>query len=225
MGSQKFFQKLNEEIIKCQKCSRLVNYRNEVAKNPPKRYRGQNYWAKPVPGFGDENAKLLIIGLAPAANGANRTGRMFTGDRSGEWLYRGLYQVGLSNKEVSLDASDDLKLKNVYVTAPLRCAPPKNKPTNQELINCRDYISSEFSYFNSRDLRAILALGQIAFKVSLELLNCHDKLQFKHGQSYEINNMNLICSYHPSQQNTFTGKLTWEMFISVLKKAKELARI
>jgi uracil-DNA glycosylase family 4 len=216
---------LNQEIISCEKCKRLVSYRKEVANNPPKRYAGEKYWARPVAGFGDFAASLLIVGLAPAAHGANRTGRMFTGDNSGKWLYKALFELGMANKEQSFDKNDELALKKVYITASLKCVPPQNKPSKEELINCRQFLFSEYHYFKVRSLKAIMALGHIAFNSVRQLLRFGPEIVFKHGALYDFDGLKLVCCYHPSQQNTFTKKLTWDMFISTMKLAKDAAEI
>ena len=218
---------LNEGIINCRKCPRLVRWREASAKNPPRRYLGTNYWAKPLPGFGDPKARLLIVGLAPAAHGGNRTGRMFTGDRSGDWLYGALYAAGFANQANSDHNNDGLKLKNCYVTAAVRCAPPDNKPSRVEFDRCRSYLVQELKLFNN--VRVIVALGKIAFDSFLAAYQESGGLlpkprpKFGHGERVMLpNGLSLICSYHPSQQNTFTGKLTRPMFGSIFKKAREI---
>ena len=185
-------------------------------------YRDWQYWGKPVPGFGDPGAELLILGLAPAAHGANRTGRMFTGDRSGDFLYRGLYEAGFANQPASRDRNDGLLLRNCYITAPLRCAPPANKPRPEELRNCRPYLEKELELLIR--LRAVLVLGRIAFDAYLRVAgDCEgfprrSALHFAHGANFTLPGKlpRLFCSYHPSQQNTQTGRLTPEMFRQVL---------
>ncbi len=218
----KELEELNERIISCKKCPRLASYIKELAKNKPKRYKNWNYWAKPIPGFGDINAKLLIIGLAPAAHGGNRTGRMFTGDGSGEWLVKALYELGFANQPVSISRDDGLLLKDVYITASLRCAPPKNKPNRDELKNCRMYLREELSLL--KNVKVVITLGRIAFENFLSIMRGKGykiKLEFKHGENYRIGNYILIASYHPSRQNTQTGKLKWEEWLKVFKMAKE----
>jgi uracil-DNA glycosylase family 4 len=218
---------LNERIISCRLCPRLVEWREKIAEEKVARFRDESYWGKPVTGFGDPNPRLLIVGLAPAAHGANRTGRMFTGDRSGEWLYGTLHKFGFANKPVSVSANDGLKLKDCYVTAVVRCAPPANKPTKDEIQNCQPYLLEELQMFKRVGL--IVALGKIAFDWTVDSLKKLDLYhperspKFAHGAKYQISeDLILIASYHPSQQNTFTGKLTHEMFDEIFKEAREL---
>jgi uracil-DNA glycosylase family 4 len=187
-------------------------------------YRNWEYWGKPVPSFGDPNAQLLIVGLAPAAHGANRTGRMFTGDRSGDFLYRRLYEAGLANQPSALHCNDGLKLRNCYITAAVRCAPPQNKPRPGEMRNCQPYLEKELGLL--KRLRAVLVLGRIAFDAYLRVLAKRitlpprSSLRFGHGASFRLPGglPRLFCSYHPSQRNTQTGRLTPKMFHSVLKE-------
>lgn len=221
---------LNHEIIQCRKCSRLVKHREAVAKEPPLRYRGQTYWAKPLPGFGDPNATIYILGLAPAANGGNRTGRIFTGDRSGDWLYGTLHALGLANQPRSISLKDGLEVNHVYVGAAVRCAPPANKPSPQEFANCAPFLKREFTGLPSA--KVIVALGSIAYNSVKKILRGNPLIKqhrfpsFGHGQIVNLpDGRTLICSYHPSQQNTFTGKLTREMFLDVFRKAKNAAGI
>jgi uracil-DNA glycosylase len=214
-------RQLGEAIVRCRKCPRLVRYRERVAKERRRAYQDCIYWGKPVPGFGDPHARLLILGLAPAAHGANRTGRMFTGDRSGEFLYRGLYRAGFANQATSIGPHDGLKLENAYITATIRCAPPQNKPLPSETANCQPYLERELELIRPD---AVLALGFIAMHGYLALLKRQGKLakrsrfRFQHGASYELGPglPRLFLSYHPSQQNTFTGRLTDDMLASIL---------
>jgi uracil-DNA glycosylase family 4 len=214
-------EQLNREIVRCRMCPRLVRYRENVAREKRLAFREWDYWGKPVPGFGDPRAELLILGLAPAAHGANRTGRMFTGDRSGDFLYNALYEAGFANQPTSARRDDGLALKNAYVSATLRCAPPANKPLPAELANCRPYFERELDLIRPR---AIFALGGIAMRAYLALLKDRGQIPgyatypFRHGASYELpgNLPRLFVSYHPSQQNTFTGKLTEKMLANVL---------
>ncbi len=219
--------RLNRRIISCRKCPRLVAWREKVAKEKVARFADWTYWGMPVPGFGDADAHLLIVGLAPAAHGANRTGRMFTGDRSGEWLHNTLYKFRFSNRETSENADDGLKLNDCYLTAAVRCAPPANKPLRDEIKNCRPYLLEELKIFN--DLKVIVALGKIAFDCTIDSLEelkmaeFRKRPKFAHGLQLAINDrLNLITSYHPSQQNTFTGKLTRKMFDEIFRKSREL---
>lgn len=210
---------INREIIDCVRCKRLVNYTRLVGKNKVRRYSNEEYWAKPVTGFGDTDAKLLIIGLAPGAHGANRTGRLFTGDHSGQWLMKALYETGFSNNPSSISAKDGLILKNVFITSCVRCAPPSNKPLNSELVNCSNYLVKELEIL--KKVRVVITLGHIAFQTYCKI-NDLNKLQFYHLGRYRINDKHLIASYHPSRQNTNTKKLTWPMWISVFDVAKTI---
>ena len=222
-------QQLQQTITACRKCPRLVRWRQAVAKAPPRRYQGQTYWAKPLPGFGDFDASLLIVGLAPAAHGGNRTGRIFTGDRSGDWLYGALHAAGFANQPESIHRDDGLKLTDCYVTAAVRCAPPENKPSRAEFERCRSYLVEEIELFSR--LRVVVALGKIAFDSFLAAYQetggavPKPRPRFGHGASMVLpNGLTLICSYHPSQQNTFTGKLTRPMFDGIFEKAKAVLR-
>jgi uracil-DNA glycosylase len=218
----KVFDQLNQEIIHCRKCPRLVRYREEVAQTKRRSFLNWNYWGKPVPGFGDPRAELLILGLAPAAHGGNRTGRIFTGDRSGDFLYKALFEGGFANQPTSTHRDDGLALKNVYMAATIRCAPPANKPLPSELANCRPFLERELEILRPR---AILALGGIAMRAYLGLLKERGQIPslatfpFGHGASYKLpyGLPRLFASYHPSQQNTFTGKLTDAMLLRVLR--------
>jgi uracil-DNA glycosylase family 4 len=212
---------LNERITSCRKCPRLVEYREAVAREKRRAFLHCNYWGRPVPGFGDTGAQLLILGLAPAAHGGNRTGRVFTGDRSGDFLYRHLYDAGFANQPVSTDRDDGLTLRNAYVAAAVRCAPPANRPLPSEIANCRPYLESELELLRPR---ALLALGALAFNTYLSVLKDRGdvtsrvKFPFRHGAVYDLpgDNPRLFASYHPSQQNTFTGTLTDVMFQRLL---------
>lgn len=219
--------KLNKQITACGKCTRLVNWRKKVAREKTKRFSDWDYWGKPVTGFGDITGRLLIVGLAPAAHGANRTGRIFTGDRSGDFLYRALHKVGFANQAHSAYRDDGLVLNDCFVNALIRCAPPANKPTKREFSNCQPYLEKEFQLLKNK--RAILCLGQLSFSHALRMLgrNGYDiskpRPKFKHGLELKINeDLYLLTSYHPSQQNTFTGKLTEETFDEVFRRAKTL---
>jgi uracil-DNA glycosylase family 4 len=218
---------LNQAVVRCRKCPRLVRWREQVAENPPRRYQGESYWAKPLPGFGDPKARLLIVGLAPAAHGGNRTGRIFTGDRSGDWLYGTLHAFGFSSQPNSGHRNDGLQLKDCYITAAVRCAPPGNKPLPAEFDRCRPYLVHELKLL--KHARVVVALGKIAFDSFLKA--CREnggvipkpRPEFGHGSFVPLgDSLVLLGSYHPSQQNTFTGKLTREMFDAVFKKAKAL---
>ncbi len=222
-------ERLNAEIVDCRKCPRLVAWREKVAHEKIARFSSQKYWGKPVPGFGDPGARVLIVGLAPAAHGANRTGRMFTGDRSGEWLYRTLYKFGFSSRETSASAADGLRLKGCYITAVARCAPPANKLLQEEINNCEPYLLEEFSILT--DLRVVVSLGKTAFDRTITSMkklgiSSFDRIpKFGHGVKVPIKeDLTIIASYHPSQQNTFTGKLTRPMFDSIFREARRLSK-
>ena len=218
-------QELNQTIIACRKCPRLVRWREASAKKPPRRYIGQTYWGKPLPGFGDPAARLLIVGLAPAAHGGNRTGRMFTGDRSGDWLYGALHAAGFANQTNSDHRDDGLRLDDCYITAAVHCAPPDNKPALSEFKRCRPYLVQELKLFG--DIKVVIVLGKIAFDAFLTAYQekggalPKPRPKFGHGVSFDLaGGPRLLCSYHPSQQNTFTGKLTRPMFQDVFDQAK-----
>jgi uracil-DNA glycosylase family 4 len=207
----------------------LVRWRAQAAEDAPRRYRGLAYWAKPLPGFGDPRARLLIVGLAPAAHGGNRTGRVFTGDRSGDWLYEALYASGFANQPTSIDLNDGLRLRDCYITAAVRCAPPANKPAKEEFAACLPYLVREMELL--KRVRVILALGKIAFdsffKAYVEIGGTTPKPrpQFSHGAAFNLgSDWTLLASYHPSQQNTFTGRLTPHMFHAVFKKVRGLIK-
>lgn len=221
------WHELNMQIINCTKCPRLVEWRLKAALNPPRRHKGEKYWAKPLPGFGDKKAKLIIVGLAPAVHGGNRTGRMFTGDSSGNTLMRALYELGIASKPTSTSRDDGLEIGGAYITAVVRCAPPQNRPTAEERRNCLPYLMAELSLL--KELRAAVALGKIAYDglyAALRLLGYSvpkPKPKFRHGQTYtaakQDRNLLVAASYHPSRQNTQTGRLTHEMLVDVLRGA------
>ncbi|MCM0606760.1 MAG: uracil-DNA glycosylase [Xanthomonadaceae bacterium] len=212
---------LNQEIISCNECPRLLSHCKTIAIEKRKSFAHDNYWGKPVTGFGDPHAELLIIGLAPAAHGANRTGRMFTGDRSGEWLYRALYEHGFANQPQSENVKDGLQLKNVYVTSIVKCAPPDNKPTTEERDQCLEYFKRELKEL--KHVKTYLVLGKFALDGLFAALGQSPKPSFKHGHKMILSDgKTLILSFHPSQQNTFTGKLTKPMFDRVFELAKDL---
>jgi uracil-DNA glycosylase len=217
-------ERLNDSIVRCRRCPRLVRWREAVAKKPPLRYQGQSYWARPLPGFGDPEARVFIVGLAPAAHGGNRTGRIFTGDRSGDWLYTTLYKFGFSSLPGSLHRDDGLKLTDCYISAAARCAPPDNKPLPAEFDRCRPYLVGELRLLSR--VRVVVALGKIAFDEFLKAyaenggVIPRPRPRFGHGSSARLDGLTLLGSYHPSQQNTFTGKLTRPMFESVFAAAR-----
>jgi uracil-DNA glycosylase family 4 len=207
-------EQLNYKIYNCRQCPRLINYINSIS--PKKRYKDQIYWSKPLAGFGDYNARLLIIGLAPAAHGGNRTGRMFTGDSSGNWLIRALYLSGFANKDTSINKDDGLILKDAYITAVVRCAPPNNKPLANEIFNCIEYLKEELRILPN--IKIVLALGSIAFN-TYTLLN-KVRLKFYHGAEYNVNSKILLASYHPSRQNTQTKRLSWNSWLDIFNRIK-----
>lgn len=215
-------EKLTAEIIACRKCPRLVAWRELVAQEKRAAYRGETYWARPVPGFGDPNAELLIVGLAPAAHGGNRTGRVFTGDRSGEWLFGALYRAGYANQPQSVRADDGLKLIGAYISAVVRCAPPTNKPTPAERGNCLPYLQRELRLL--RQVKVIVCLGKFAYDGLAAAVGLKRRPPFGHGVETQLPDGRwLICSFHPSQQNTFTRKLTVPMFDAIFLRVRALA--
>ena len=211
----------------CRRCPRLVEWREASATAPPRRFRGEDYWARPVSGFGDPAARLMIVGLAPAAHGANRTGRMFTGDRSGDWLYAALHRAGYANQAESTSRNDDLRLRDAYVTAVVRCAPPANRPTPAERDECLPYLDGELALLERT--RVIVALGTFAWDGALRALRAsgakvpRPRPRFGHGAEVEVGSLTLLGCYHPSQQNTFTGRLTEQMLDRIFSKARELS--
>lgn len=219
---------LNAEIVQCFRCPRLVAHREEVGRVQRRAYKGQTYWSRPVPGFGDPAARLLIVGLAPGAHGANRTGRMFTGDRSGEFLYRALWQTGYANQPTSTSVSDGLRLKDAYITAPVRCVPPDNKPLREEVLNCRTYLARELQIL--RHVKCVVALGGFGLDAYLSVLQekgliaSRAPFRFRHGCVFETHEGGpvILASYHPSQQNTSTRRLTAEMLHDIFTKARRL---
>jgi uracil-DNA glycosylase family 4 len=216
---------LQRQVINCNQCPRLVEWRATVARQRVRRFEDQEYWGRPVPGFGDPAARLLVIGLAPAAHGGNRTGRIFTGDRSGDWLYRALYRAGFANQPRSVSANDGLQLRDCYITAAVHCAPPANRPSVEEFRNCRPYLEREVKFLS--EVRVVVALGRAAFDGAIEAFGLESdgrskRPQFSHGAEYPLRSATLIASFHPSQRNTFTGKLTEEMLDSVFNRARLL---
>jgi uracil-DNA glycosylase family 4 len=219
---------LNDEVIHCTRCPRLVAYREQIGREKRRAYREHEYWARPVPGFGDPAARVLVLGLAPGAHGSNRTGRPFTGDRSGDFMYPILHQLGFASRPKAEHREDGLRLIDCYITAAVRCAPPDNKPLPSELANCAPYLDREFQILS--DVKVVVALGKIAFDAYLNYLRRNGVITsrsgyvFRHGAEYALpNGITLLASYHPSNQNTATGKLTAEMFENVFRRAKEVA--
>ena len=214
-------EKLNKEIIACRKCPRLVEWREEVARVKRKAYLDHEYWGKPVPGIGDPKARVLVVGLAPGAHGSNRTGRNFTGDASGGFLYPALHRAGFANQALAESRGDGLVLKDLYITSTGRCAPPDNKPSPEELNTCQPYLEREIQILKPK---VIVCLGRIAFDRVLKIYSARNEAwKFGHGAAYQLESGEwILCSYHPSQQNTQTGKLTVKMFDDIWKKAKKL---
>jgi uracil-DNA glycosylase family 4 len=217
---------INGAIIECRRCPRLVAWREEAALHPPARFQGQRYWARPLPGFGDADARVLIVGLAPAAHGGNRTGRIFTGDRSGDFLFAALHRAGFANQPTSVARDDGLALTDLYIAAVNRCAPPANKPTPEERDNCLPYLEAEIAALQK--LEVIVCLGAYAWDGALRALAANGHLpvakpRFGHGAEAQVGPYRLIGSFHPSQQNTFTGRLTTAMLDAVFSRARQLA--
>jgi uracil-DNA glycosylase family 4 len=218
---------INSLIVECRRCPRLVAWREEAARNPPARFAGQAYWARPLPGFGDPAARLLIVGLAPAAHGGNRTGRIFTGDRSGDFLFAALHRAGFANQPTSVARDDGLRLSDAYIAAVNRCAPPANKPTPTERDNCLPYLAGQIAALAR--LRLIVCLGAFAWDGTLRALSANgnktaSRPRFGHGARAQVGRYLLIGSFHPSQQNTFTGRLTPGMLDDVFAAAREVIR-
>lgn len=226
--SRRALQLVTAEVVSCRRCPRLVEWRERVAREKVARFADQEYWGRPVPGFGDPRAPILIVGLAPAAHGGNRTGRIFTGDRSGDFLYGALFRAGLSNLPGSVDRNDGLRLRAVYIAAVNRCAPPGNRPTIEERDACLPYLERELAALER--LRVIVGLGAFAWDGALRALGGlghrrRPKPRFGHGAEAEVGPYVLLGGYHPSQQNTFTGTLTPEMLDAVVRRAAELAEV
>jgi uracil-DNA glycosylase family 4 len=213
---------LTAEIVECRRCPRLVSWREQVAVQKRAAYRDEEYWGRPVPGFGDPQARVLVVGLAPAAHGGNRTGRMFTGDRSGDWLYRAMFRAGLANQPTSIHRGDGLELRDAYITAPVRCAPPENKPLPQERDTCAPFFRRELALLTQ--WRVLIALGAFGFGAAADALGLRPRPRFGHGVEVAIGDgQTLLGCYHVSQQNTFTGRLTEPMLQAVFHRAVELA--
>jgi uracil-DNA glycosylase family 4 len=224
-SSSSSLEVLETSIVQCRVCPRLVRWRENVAREKVKRFSGEEYWGKPIPSFGDPKGRLLLVGLAPAAHGGNRTGRMFTGDNSGNWLYRALHKAGFANQPESSHRNDGLKLADCYITATLRCAPPLNKPTPKEISNCRPFLLREIELL--KNVRVVVGLGKIGFEAALNAYHEAGKIKFTskpkfaHCSVHTFNGVTFIASFHPSQQNTFTGRLTEPMFDNVFSRARK----
>ena len=227
MNHRQALRVLSDKIVECECCPRLVEYRERIGREKRRAYKDQAYWAKPVPGFGDPNAKVLILGLAPGAHGSNRTGRPFTGDGSGHFMYPVLHAAGFASQPTATRRDDGLKLNDAYITAAVRCAPPLNKPTPREIVACSSFLDRELAGMKS--VRAVVALGKIGFDAYLNhlkrtgVITSKAAYMFGHGATYKLpNGVTLIASYHPSLQNTNTGKLTETMFLEIFRKARTL---
>lgn len=221
------FAQLNKEVIACRLCPRLVDWREQVAREKTRRFADEKYWGKPIPGFGDAKARVLLVGLAPAAHGGNRTGRIFTGDKSGDWLFRALHKAGFANQAESIRIGDGLKLSDCYIAAAARCAPPDNKPLPKEFANCRPYLLRELRLL--KNMRVVVGLGKLGFDHAFSALRevhglpAGARPRFGHDVEYELApNLFLVGTFHPSQQNTFTGRLTGPMFDAVFKRVRGL---
>lgn len=217
---------LERDVIACRRCARLVRWREKVARVKVRRFADQRYWGKPNPGFGDPAARLLLVGLAPAAHGGNRTGRMFTGDESGHWLFRALHAAGFANQAASVDRADGLALTDCFITATCRCAPPENKLLPREIANCRPFLLRELALLTR--VRVVIGLGRVGFETALASLRTTGRITwtkkpaFSHGARYDFGDITLIASFHPSQQNTFTGRLTRPMLQRVFREARAI---
>ena len=221
------FKKLNKTIIKCKKCPRLIKFVKKISTEKRKQNISEKYWGKPLTGFGEFNSKLMILGLAPAAHGGTRTGRAFTGDKSGDFLFKCLYETGFANQPISKNLNDGLKIKSTYITNILKCVPPGDKPKNNELIKCSDYFIKELDYLEN--LSVIVALGKVAFdnclKIYKKKFKINRKFEFKHGKKYLLpDNKTLIACYHPSPRNVNTKVVTTRMINQLFKKAKKIAK-
>ncbi len=213
-----WLKEMNDQIINCTQCPRLVEYRQKVAREKVRRYKDHEYWGRPVPSFGDPAAELFIIGLAPGTHGANRTGRMFTGDDSGNWLFQALYETGFANQPHSQHRQDGLYLYNTFISSIVRCVPPKNKPKADEIHNCSIYLKEELRQMEN--IKVILTLGRLAFKQYCRIAQLKG-IEFGHHKVFNINDKLLISSYHPSRQNTNTGRLTWEAWLKVFEQISQ----
>ncbi len=220
MLSDEKLRRLNAQVVRCRLCPRLSDYIRQVGQEKVKRFSEEKYWARPLPSWGDPDAKLLIVGLAPAAHGGNRTGRMFTGDSSGDWLAKAMHETGFASMATSRHREDGLALQGAYITAAVRCAPPDNKPLLSEIAACSQYLLAELQILGK--VEVVLALGKIGFDAYCRVSGLKG-LSFSHGAQYEVCGKTLLASYHPSRQNTNTGRLTWQMWIRIFRAAKALA--
>lgn len=229
MTTSTSWRRHHASVTACRRCPRLAAWRERIAREKVRRFAGETYWGRPVPGFGDPKARLLIVGLAPAAHGANRTGRMFTGDRSGDWLYAALHRYGFASRPVSISRDDGLTLTDCFITATCRCAPPGNKPTAEEMDRCRPFLEWELAHLEC--VRVVLGLGKIGFDAAADALRrlsrtdpgCTRRPRFTHGAEHRLaDGRVLLGSFHPSQQNTFTGRLTRPMFHSIFRRIRTI---
>lgn len=214
--------KLRADVSACRACPRLVEWRESVASEKRASFRDDEYWGRGVPGFGDAQASVWVMGLAPAAHGANRTGRMFTGDRSGDWLYRAMHRAGFASQELSVGSDDGLVLTGAWVSSVVRCAPPDNKPSNEERDECRKFLVRERNLLTN--VRVIVCLGNFSYTAVCKEFGIRPRPKFSHGVEVQTDGLTIICSFHPSQQNTFTGKLTEPMLDAVFSRARELSK-
>jgi uracil-DNA glycosylase family 4 len=215
---------LHDEIVECRRCRRLVEWREAAAREKRASYRDEEYWGRGVPGFGDASARVLVLGLAPAAHGANRTGRIFTGDRSGDWLYRAMHRAGFANQPTSTHRDDGLRLTGAWVTSAVKCAPPDNKPLPTERDACRGFLRREIDALAK--LKVVVCLGAFAYEAACAEFGVKPRPKFGHGvEVVSPSGVVLVCSFHPSQQNTFTGRLTEPMFDAVFTRAREIAGV
>jgi uracil-DNA glycosylase family 4 len=214
-------ERVRDEVVQCRRCPRLVEWRERVAGEKRAAYRDEEYWGRPIPGFGDPAARVFVLGLAPAAHGGNRTGRVFTGDRSGDWLFAAMHRAGFANQPTSRHRNDGLELRDAYIAAAVRCAPPANKPTPQERANCEPFLRRELALMPG--VRVVVCLGAFAYQSAARILGIRPRPPFGHGVEVTAGAVMVLCSYHPSQQNTFTGKLTEAMFDAIFDRARVLA--
>jgi uracil-DNA glycosylase family 4 len=215
---------IQREIVDCRACPRLVAWREQVAREKRASFATEEYWVRPIRGFGDPDARVLVVGLAPAAHGGNRTGRVFTGDRSGDWLFRAMWRAGLANQPTSVHRDDGLELRSAYIAAAVRCAPPANRPTPKERHRCLPYLERELALLT--EVRVVVCLGAFAYEAFAGLVGVRPRTRFGHGVEVPIaDGRTIVCSFHPSQQNTFTGKLTEPMLDAVFERAAELAGV